>query len=236
VVAWQKKRFKTYWTKKSARKNPVRKFSRKELRFHVFRMAEQNSWGAPKIYSELLKLGFSEDDISQSTVSRYLPTVPWLQMVSVYFETCEGEIYKISDFESDYQYDVEFEIDVTHVQMIKPWLPDNCSIYWWVEPSYMPVGLISEVGYSLHDDRILSEISFKVGNHCVRIKTGEVFEEDDSFQIVWLDESIMIQVDNRHPTVPPKKDDVIIENLGSLKTVIIVQYHRVVSNLMGNSP
>jgi len=74
VVAWQRRRFKSYWRKKSAKRNPVRRFSRKELRSHVFRMAEENRWGAPKIYSELLKLGFSEDEISQSTVSRYLRT------------------------------------------------------------------------------------------------------------------------------------------------------------------
>ncbi len=33
-------------------------------------MAEENHWGAPRIYSELLMLGFN--DVSEVTVSRYL--------------------------------------------------------------------------------------------------------------------------------------------------------------------
>ena len=33
-------------------------------------MAMENNWGAPRIHAELVKLGF---DISQTTVSRYMP-------------------------------------------------------------------------------------------------------------------------------------------------------------------
>ena len=35
-------------------------------------MARENNWGAPRIYSELLMLGYTKKEISQSTVSRYL--------------------------------------------------------------------------------------------------------------------------------------------------------------------
>ena len=36
-------------------------------------MALENDWGAPRIHGELLKLGF---DVSEATVSRYLPRRP----------------------------------------------------------------------------------------------------------------------------------------------------------------
>lgn len=36
-------------------------------------MVRENAWGAPRIHAELLKLGF---DVSERTVSRYLPRKP----------------------------------------------------------------------------------------------------------------------------------------------------------------
>ena len=39
-------------------------------------MATENFiWGAPRIYSELLKLGYTEKQFSQRTVSRYLKKI-----------------------------------------------------------------------------------------------------------------------------------------------------------------
>ena len=71
VIDWQKRRFKKHWTKISTQnKKPGRKRVNKEIRDLIYRMAEENHWGAPRIYSELLMLGFN--DVSEVTVSRYL--------------------------------------------------------------------------------------------------------------------------------------------------------------------
>lgn len=71
VIDWQKRRFKKHWTKISTQnKKPGRKRIKKEIRDLIYRMAGENNWGAPRIYSELLMLGFKE--ISEATVSRYL--------------------------------------------------------------------------------------------------------------------------------------------------------------------
>jgi len=72
VVKWQQRRFKSYWRRISAHKTLGRKPIDRELRQLIKRMRFENHWGASKIYSELLKLGFTEDDLSQPTVSRYL--------------------------------------------------------------------------------------------------------------------------------------------------------------------
>jgi len=71
VIDWQRRRFKKHWTKLSTKnKKPGRKRTKKEIRDLIYRMAGESPWGAPRIYSELLMLGF--DDISEATVSRYL--------------------------------------------------------------------------------------------------------------------------------------------------------------------
>ena len=71
VIDWQRERFKKYWTKISSQnKRPGRKRIKKEIRDCIYRMAGDNRWGAPRIYSELLMLGFT--DVSEATVSRYL--------------------------------------------------------------------------------------------------------------------------------------------------------------------
>ena len=77
VICWQQKRFKKYWTKKSAKKNkPGRPSLKLEIRKLIRKMASENlSWGAPRIYSELLMLGYTKKQVSQRTVSRYLKKI-----------------------------------------------------------------------------------------------------------------------------------------------------------------
>ena len=71
VVRWQNRRFKKHWTNISTKnKKPGRKRIKKEIRDLIYRMTGENRWGAPRIYSELLMLGYT--DVSEATVSRYL--------------------------------------------------------------------------------------------------------------------------------------------------------------------
>jgi putative transposase len=71
IIDWQNRRFRKHWTKISTEnKRPGRKRITKEIRDLIYRMTGENHWGAPRIYSELLMLGFK--DISEATVSRYL--------------------------------------------------------------------------------------------------------------------------------------------------------------------
>ncbi len=77
VIYWQQRRFKKYWATKSAKKNQLGRPSVKvEIRKLIRRMASENlNWGAPRIYSELLMLGYTKKQISQRTVSRYLKKI-----------------------------------------------------------------------------------------------------------------------------------------------------------------
>ena len=75
VVNWHRAGFRLYWRWVS-RISQVggRKRVSKEVRALIFRMVAENpTWGAPRIHGELLKLGF---DLSERSVSRWIRRAP----------------------------------------------------------------------------------------------------------------------------------------------------------------
>ena len=75
VVNWHQAGFRLYWAWVS-RVRPVggRMRVSKEVRDLIFRMVAENpTWGAPRIHGELLKLGF---DLSERSVSRWMRRAP----------------------------------------------------------------------------------------------------------------------------------------------------------------
>ena len=75
VVNWHRAGFRLYWAWVSrVRQVGGRKRVSKEVRALVFRMVAENpTWGAPRIHGELLKLGF---DVSERSVSRWIQRAP----------------------------------------------------------------------------------------------------------------------------------------------------------------
>jgi putative transposase len=75
VVRWHRAGFRLYWSWISkVRKQIGRKKLSTEVRELIFRMVAENStWGAPRIHGELLMLGF---DVSERTISRWLKRAP----------------------------------------------------------------------------------------------------------------------------------------------------------------
>ena len=75
VVCWHRAGFKLYWTWLSRRGAPAgRKCVSRELRYLIFCMVAENpTWGAPRIHGELKMLGF---DISERSVLRWMRKAP----------------------------------------------------------------------------------------------------------------------------------------------------------------
>jgi transposase InsO family protein len=75
VVRWHRAGFLLYWRLVSRiTKKPGRRPTSKEVRDLIFRMVAENStWGAPRIHGELLMLGF---DVSERTISRWMKRAP----------------------------------------------------------------------------------------------------------------------------------------------------------------
>jgi transposase InsO family protein len=71
VVRWHRLGFRLYWSWLSRTRHASgRKPLSREVRELIFRMVAENpTWGAPRIHGELLKLGF---DVSERTVSRWI--------------------------------------------------------------------------------------------------------------------------------------------------------------------
>jgi putative transposase len=75
VVRWHRAGFKLYWSWLSRHHKRIgRTCVSKELRELIFQMvAENKTWGAPRIHGELIMLGF---DISERTVLRWMQRAP----------------------------------------------------------------------------------------------------------------------------------------------------------------
>ncbi|PYU54116.1 MAG: integrase [Acidobacteria bacterium] len=75
VVRWHRTGFRMYWRLISRVRTEVgRRPTPKEVRELIFRMVADNpTWGAPRIHGELLMLGF---DLSERTISRWMKRAP----------------------------------------------------------------------------------------------------------------------------------------------------------------
>jgi putative transposase len=75
VVQWHRAGFRLYWKLISKVRRPIgRRQTPKEVRELIFRMVAENpTWGAPRIHGELLMLGF---DVSERTISRWMKRGP----------------------------------------------------------------------------------------------------------------------------------------------------------------
>jgi putative transposase len=75
VVRWHRNGFQTYWRLISkVRRQVGRRQTPQEVRELIFRIVAENpTWGAPRIHGELLMLGF---DVSERTISRWMKRAP----------------------------------------------------------------------------------------------------------------------------------------------------------------
>jgi hypothetical protein len=81
VIAWQRKRFREYWTRLSRQGQRGRPSVAQEIRDLIRKMSAANpTWGSPRIMGELRKLGIA---VAKSTVEKYrlrrskLPSPTW---------------------------------------------------------------------------------------------------------------------------------------------------------------
>ena len=102
VVRWHRAGFRLYWSWISLSRHIVgRKSISREVRELIFRMVAENpTWGAPRIHGELLKLGF---DMSERTVSRWVkratrnpdPARRWLAFfATTRSNRCDGFLHR----------------------------------------------------------------------------------------------------------------------------------------------
>ena len=104
VVAWHRAGFRLYWKWLSkAQSRGGRQPVSKTIRALIFQMVAENpTWGAPRIHGELLKLGF---DVSEPTVSRWVrraprnpdPTRRWLTFLRNHREAIAAMDFRVEE-------------------------------------------------------------------------------------------------------------------------------------------
>src|SRR5712664_978983 len=73
VIRWHRAGFRLYWRWRSRHRGGRPRIS-EEIRLLIRRLAAESAgWGAPRIYGELVKLGFN---VSERSVARYLRRLP----------------------------------------------------------------------------------------------------------------------------------------------------------------
>ena len=107
VIDWHRRGFRWYWTWKVRHGQPGRPRVPKETRELIRTLSRHNvGWGAPRIHSELLKLGIK---ISEASVSKYMvrhskpPSQTWrtflrnhaTQLVSIDFFTVPTALFQV---------------------------------------------------------------------------------------------------------------------------------------------
>jgi putative transposase len=107
VLDWHRRGFRWYWTWKVQHGEPGRPRVPKETRELIRTLSRDNvGWGAPRIHSELLKLGIK---ISESSISKYMvrhpkpPSQTWRtflknhskQLVSIDFFTVPTALFQV---------------------------------------------------------------------------------------------------------------------------------------------
>jgi putative transposase len=96
VIHWHRQGFRLYWRWKS--RHLGRPDAGREIRELIRKMCLSNpTWGAPRLHSELLKLGI---DISQSTVSKYMvrPRKPPSQTWHTFLENHVKQLVSVDFF------------------------------------------------------------------------------------------------------------------------------------------
>ena len=91
VIAWHRKGFRLFWTWKVLRGQRGRPPVSKGIRRLIRKMSRENPlWGAPRIHSELFKLGI---DIGETSVSKYMarrrspPSQTWRTFLENHLKT-----------------------------------------------------------------------------------------------------------------------------------------------------
>ena len=70
MIAWHRKSFRLFWTRKVRRGQPGRPVVPKDVRELIRKLSRENPlWGAPRIHGELLKLGIN---IGETSVGKYM--------------------------------------------------------------------------------------------------------------------------------------------------------------------
>lgn len=88
---------------------------------------------------------------------------------------------------------------------LNPEISHDTTIFRPLNSTSLPVGKIEEIEVALHEERLISEVVLKIEGKSIILRSGEVYELESGFNLVWLDESILIKTIDLEPTSEEKQ-------------------------------
>ena len=131
----------------------------------------------------------------------YDKSVPMLQLVALY-ALIDNEWIQISTYQDDDEFGLSIESIASTPEKCCRWddQNDETFIFRWKRNCELPTGQISEVEIEQNDRNNIATVEIKILGRLIRLAAGEVHEnQDQSFDIKFMDESVLVQVDGRSP-------------------------------------
>ena len=128
-------------------------------------------------------------------------SVPMLQLLSL-FAHVDNQWLRISTYQDDDEFGLSIEPIPRAPQGSDQWADQvgNTSIFRWRVARELPTGKISQVAVKQNDRNNIAMVELKIQSHLIRLAPGEVYEnQDQSFDVRFMDESVLVQVDERSP-------------------------------------
>lgn len=134
-------------------------------------------------------------------------SVPMLQLLAL-FALVDSQWIRISTYQDDDEFGLSIESILSSPQELCQWADQNdeTSIFRWRRPCELPTGRISQPEVKQNDRNNIATVEFKIQGRLIRLAAGEVYEnQDQSFDIKLMDESVLVQVDGRFPMEPQEE-------------------------------
>jgi hypothetical protein len=127
--------------------------------------------------------------------------IPWLQLDVLEFRRNDGAWYRIVATQGDYNWPIACEAGEPLSTDSEP--PAFGILSWSRTFPELPVGEVSSANLECDDEDAIIGIRLRVGGHDLLIRSGEVVPDwDDTYQINFEDEYLLVQVDGRLPSAP----------------------------------
>lgn len=134
----------------------------------------------------------------------YDSSVPMLQLLKL-FVRVDNQWQRISTYQDDDEFGLSIDSIGTIPEDSRRWPDQNGepSIFRWRVADELPTGQLSNVVVKQNDRGNIATVEFQIKDRLIKFSAGEVYENNDNtFDVKFMDESVLIQVDGRSPIAP----------------------------------
>lgn len=151
---------------------------------------------------QIVEMALNEAATSDALVW-YEQSVPMLQLLTLFVHV-DSQWKQISTYQDDDEFGLSIDAVMSIPDESRRW-PDvngEPSIFRWRVADELPTGQLSNVLVQQNDRGNIETVEFQIQDRMIQLKPGEVYENDDNqFDVKFMDESVLVQVDGCSPIV-----------------------------------